>query len=169
MAAWHTQRRTNGGFCLIGNGSCSPMANIGSSTWNCLTYWNAAHPPAGSRTPPPGCTATSTTSRYDVYSYEISQNWLSDQVASTNETGAPQCTGAPATNNRRLMNIAIVNCMSSPVPIQSNAQNVPVAAFGKFFLTHAAPTAGTNKPFAEFRGIIGRGEGVLYDQVQLYR
>ena len=65
---------------------------------------------------------------------------------------------AAATTNRRLMNIAIVNCMSSPVPIQSNAQNVPVAAFGKFFLTHAAPTAGTNKPFAEFRGIIGRGK-----------
>ena len=58
---------------------------------------------------------------------------------------------------------------SSPVPIQSNAQNVPVAAFGQFFLTHAAPVSGTNKPFAEFRGLIGRGNGAIYDQVQLYR
>jgi hypothetical protein len=65
------------------------------------------------------------------------------------------------------MNVAIVNCMSSPVTIQSNAQNVPVAAFGRFFLTHAVTNQ--TRPYAEFRGLIDRGSGTVKDQVQLYR
>ena len=101
---------------------------------------------------------------------EEAQRGRNQTQSNPKEIGAPQCTGATAaTTERRLMNVAIVNCQSSPVPIQSNAQNVPVAAFGSFFLTHAAPVSGTNKPFAEFRGLIGRGNGAIYDQVQLYR
>ena len=66
-----------------------------------------------------------------------------------------------------MLNVAVVNCLSSPVAIQSNAVNVPVAAFGKFFLTHAVTNQ--TKPYAEFRGLLERGDGVIFDQVQLYR
>jgi hypothetical protein len=68
-----------------------------------------------------------------------------------------------------MFNVAVINCASSPVTIQSNAQNVPVAAFARFFLTVAPPEAAQAKPYAEFQGIIQRGEGLINDQVQLYR
>jgi Flp pilus assembly protein TadG len=157
--------------CLIGNANCSPVSNIGVDTWNCLGYWNEAHP--GGVTAPPGCTATASISRYDVYQYEIDNGRTGDQSATTHmpgserETGTPQCTGTTPTADRRIMNVAIVNCMSSPVTIQSNAQNVPVAAFGRFFLTHAVTNQ--TRPYAEFRGLIDRGSGTVKDQVQLYR
>lgn len=145
--------------------TCSP-ANIGGSTWDCLSYWNVSHPTALGNTPPTGCTSTATISRYDVYQYEM--NYLGD-ASGTGETGAPQCSPATAQPNRRIMYVAIVNCGSSPVTIQSNAQNVPAAGFGKFFLTVPVPVASQNKPYAEFLGLVERGDGVIFDQVQLYR
>ena len=171
MAAWHEQWRTAGGSVP------HRQWKLFAARQHWIIYLELhdvlERCSSGGHAAPAGCTATATISRYDVYRYEITQNWLSDPnqtQSNPKEIGAPQCTGATAaTTERRLLNVAIVNCLSSPVPIQSNAQNVPVAAFGSFFLTHAAPTSGTNKPFAEFRGIIGRGNGVLYDQVQLYR
>jgi Flp pilus assembly protein TadG len=150
--------------CFLTN-TCSP-SNIGGSTWDCLTYWNAGHP---GRTPPSGCSGAATISRYDVYQYEISNNYLADANSTTFETGAPQCSPATAKPNRRIIYTAIVNCGSSPVAIQSNAQNVPVAGFAKFFLTVPVPNASQNKPYAEFLGLVERGDGVLFDQVQLYR
>lgn len=148
--------------------TCSP-ANMGSPTWDCQTYWTASHP-AGNA-PPPGCTNAATISRYEVYQYEIASNFHSDAQTVTGETGMPQCSPGTAQANRRILNVAIVNCMSSPVTIQSNATNVPVAAFGRFFLTVPVPTAGTNKPYGEFLGLVERGSGTSSsnDQVQLYR
>jgi hypothetical protein len=154
--------------CLIGNNSCSPQPNIGAANWNCAAYWAGAHP--GIALKPPGCDA-GTTSRFDVYTYELANaarlSDLSGGASGTGETGAPQCSAATAKAGRRIMNVAIVNCKSSPVTIQSNAQNVPVAGFGQFFLTH--PTTNQTKPYAEFRGLIDRGAGTVKDQVQLYR
>jgi Flp pilus assembly protein TadG len=170
----------NGGLgvdsCLLGSSSCSPNENLGASTWNCTAYWNAAHPvglghaaPSGIVDPPGSSSrscANSNVSRYEVYKWENSHNFNGD-LGPNGETGTPQCVPANKKPNRRLMNVAIVNCRSSPVPIQSNAQNVPVAAFGQFFLTHAVTNQ--TKPYAEFVKIINRGDGGLYDQVQLYR
>jgi len=149
------------------NGSCSP-GNLGNGVWDCASYWTASHP---GRAAPAGCTSTATISRYSVYQYEISNNYLGDANTTTGETGAPQCSAATATANRRIIHVAIVNCGSSPVRIQSNATNVPVAAFGKFFLTVPAPTSGTNKPYGEFLGLDQNGDanGFVHDQVQLYR
>jgi Flp pilus assembly protein TadG len=157
--------------------TCSP-ANMGASNWDCQTYWGAAHTanPTALADPPTGCTAAATVSRYDVYQYEIAKNYHTDAQLVTFETGAPQCSAATAQANRRIMNVAIVNCMSSPVTIQSNAQDVPVAAFGRFFLTVPVPVAAQNKPYAEFLGFLERGggggsggNGGLFDHVQLYR
>lgn len=154
--------------CLLTGNNCSPIANVGEPTWDCLTYWNSAHSSAGA---PGGCTATATISRYEVYQYEIDNGLLSDSGSnlSNPETGAPQCTGPTPSAERRFMDVALVNCQSSPVTVQSNATNVPVAAFARFFLTVAVPTSGQVKPYAEFRGILERGQGTIYDQVQLYR
>ena len=156
--------------CFKSN-TCSP-GNMGASTWDCQTYWTATHAanPTAVADPPAGCTAASTISRYELYQYEIAKNYHTDAQPVTGETGAPQCSAATAQTDRRIMNVAIVNCMSSPVPIQSNAQDVPVAAFGRFFLTVPVPVAAQNKPYAEFRGLLKRGEsGGVFDQVQLYR
>jgi len=162
--------------CLQGGGSCSPIANLGAPQWDCATYWSVNHP--SSHAAPAGCTGTASISRFAVYQYEISNNYLSDPNtagttggAATGETGAPLCPGTTGVAGRRLIDVAIVNCGSSPVPIQSNATSVPVAAFGEFFLTVAVPTAGTYKPYAEFTGLVQRGTsgGKLFDEVQLYR
>jgi Flp pilus assembly protein TadG len=163
--------------CLLGSASCLPIANLGAAQWDCQTYWDANHP--STHAAPAGCTTAASITRYSVYQYEISQNYLSDPNTAgatggtgTGETGTPQCTGTTPAAGRRMLNVAVVNCGSSPVAIQSNAQNVPVAGFGKFFFTVAVPTSGTNKPYAEFTGLIERGGGGangIFDQVQLYR
>src|SRR5205807_2387140 len=105
--------------CFLTGSPCSP-SNMGASTWGCAAYWSASHP-AG-HTAPTGCTAAATISRYAVYQYEISQSYLTDP-GPNGETGAPQCSPATAQPNRRIMYTALVNCGSSPVAIQSNAQN----------------------------------------------
>jgi hypothetical protein len=48
-----------------------------------------------------------------------------------------------------------------------NARDVPVAAFGKFFLT--VPAAARAGPYAEFLGLIKATDSVNHDMVQLYR
>ena len=114
--------------CLLGTGNCSPIANLGADTWNCAAYWAAAHPataPDGTSqasTPPPGCTNAAAISRYDVYQYELATGAYNNHKSVVyGETGAPQCAGPTPTANRRIFNVAVINCGSSPVTIQSNA------------------------------------------------
>ena len=68
-------------------------------------------------------------------------NFLSDRSLAA-ETGAPQCA-PPGESNRRIVDAAIINCGSSPVPIHADVQGIPVAAFGRFFLVLPA-NPGTN-------------------------
>ena len=169
---------------MIGaNQSFNPAVSLGNGTWNCAAYWSIAHNQgAGKNSPPVGCSATATISRYDVYRYEL--NFLGDRSPAS-ETGAPQCNPSGAAN-RRLLTFPIVNCGSSPVPVHNTAARVPVAAFGKFFLTLPADT-GTNgnpgrffvtlpadigtsgNPYAEFLGLVGRTDPLSTDMVQLNR
>lgn len=137
---------------------------IGNGIWDCASYWSVAHfRGPGSRLPPRGCTSTATISRYSVYQYEM--NYLSDRSPGV-EIGWPRCNPLAA-RDRRILNAAIINCGSSPVAVTRNARDVPVAAFGRFFLTlPAAPGAG---PYAEFLGLIKPTDRVNHDMVQLYR
>jgi len=48
-----------------------------------------------------------------------------------------------------------------------DAHDVPVAAFGKFFLT--LPAGARAGPYAEFLGLIKPTDNVNHDMVQLYR
>jgi hypothetical protein len=53
------------------------------------------------------------------------------------------------------------------VAVTRHARDVPVAAFGKFFLT--VPAAASAGPYAEFLGLIRPTDSVNHDMVQLYR
>ena len=137
---------------------------IGNGNWDCAGYWSVAHFAGPGKTlPPPGCTSTATISRYSVYQYEM--NYISDRSPGA-EIGAPQCNPL-GIKYRRVLNAAIINCGSTPVAMRSDARNVPVAAFGKFFLT--LPAALGASPYAEFLGLIKPTDSVNHDMVQLYR
>jgi Flp pilus assembly protein TadG len=137
---------------------------IGNGTWDCAGYWSVAHFAGPGKTlPPPGCTDTATISRYSVYQYEM--NYISDRSPAT-EIGAPQCNPL-GIKYRRVLNAAIINCSSNPVTMRSDARNVPVAGFGRFFLT--IPAALGASPYVEFLGLIKPTDSVNHDMVQLYR
>src|ERR1700730_1066977 len=137
---------------------------VGNGIWDCTGYWSVAHfAGPGRDLPPPGCPSTATISRYSVYQYEM--NYISDRSPG-GEIGAPQCNPL-GIKNRRILNAAIINCGSSPVAVTRNARDVPVAGFGKFFLT--VPAAARAGPYAEFLGLIKATDSVNHDIVQLYR
>jgi hypothetical protein len=100
-----------------------------------------------------------------VYQYEL--NFLNDRSVGA-EYGAPQCV-AHGTAGRRVITAAIVNCGSSPVPVLSDAQNIPVAAFGRFFLVLPAENGTNGNPYAEFLGLVKRSDPLSTDMVQLNR
>ena len=148
------------------NGTFDTSVALGNGVWNCAAYWSAAHAVGpGKSSPPPGCTAAATVSRYSVYNYEM--NFLTDRSLSA-ETGAPACA-PPGENNRRVVVAAIVNCGSTPVPVHADAQAVPVAAFGRFFLVWPAEPETNDNPYAEFLGLVPRSDPLSSDLVELYR
>jgi hypothetical protein len=137
---------------------------VGNGIWDCAGYWSVAHfAGPGSNLPPPGCSSTATISRYSVYQYEM--NYISDRSPGW-EIGAPRCNPLRI-RNRRILNAAIINCSSSPVAVTRYARDVPVAGFGKFFLT--VPAADGVGLYAEFLGLIKPTDNVNHDMVQLYR
>jgi hypothetical protein len=92
-------------------------------------------------------------------------NYISDRSPGV-EIGAPQCNPL-GIKNRRVLNAAIINCGSSPVAVKRSARDVPVAGFGRFFLT--VPAAAGTGPYAEFLGLIKPTDSINHDVVQLYR
>src|SRR3974390_1178223 len=137
---------------------------VGTGTWDCASYWSIAHYAGpGRNSPPPGCTSAATISRYSVYQYEF--NYISDRSRGA-EYGDRQCNPS-GIKFRRVLNAAIINCGSSPVIMNNDARNVPVAAFGSFFLTVPAPS-GPNL-YAEFLGLIKPTDPMNPDMFDLYR
>jgi hypothetical protein len=173
---------------------------MGDGNWDFDRYWTTNHTlPDGvsvhSKPQVNGAdaqcgpvTCTNPISRYDVYRHEIlAAAWdptfitnLSGRGATpppaNGETGAPSCS-ASATNDtpdRRIFYAAIVNCKASLPPSLplSGGHNtgVPVAAFGKFFITEPV-TGSQDEIHAELLELVtpGNTNGVNFDQVQLYR
>jgi len=137
---------------------------LGNGTWNCADYWSVAHSTGpGKDLPPQGCTATATISRFSVYQYEM--NYITDRSPGA-ENGNPQCNPL-GIKYRRVLNAAIINCGSNPELMSRNARDVPVAGFGKFFLT--VPAAFGASLYAEFLGLIKPTDNLNHDKVQLYR
>jgi hypothetical protein len=53
--------------------------------------------------------------------------------------------------------------------MHNEAQGVPIAAFGRFFLVLPANPDGNETPYTEFLGLIKRSDTVSSDMVQLNR
>jgi Flp pilus assembly protein TadG len=146
--------------------SLDTSISVGNGTWNCAAYWSTAHfAGPGKNLPPPGCGASATISRYDVYRYEL--NFPTDRSRGA-EFAGPQCA-PPGVANRRIITAAIINCGSSPVPVLNDAHAVPVAGFGKFFLALPALRGTNDNPYAEFVGLVKRSDPLSTDMIQLNR
>jgi hypothetical protein len=145
---------------------------MGNGSWNFATYWQVNHGADG-RTPPviDGTTASNSDppSRYGVYRYEIDQGYVGDRSPG-GESGAPACYGGGVLSDvpdRRVLHSAIVNCQS--LGLVGGAQtNVPVAAFGKLFLTLPLQRSQTDL-YVELIGLVKPGDDGNFEMVQLYR
>jgi Flp pilus assembly protein TadG len=145
---------------------------MGNGDWDFETYWQVNHGADGRPTPViNGATASNSSppSRYAIYRYEIEQGYVSDRSPG-GETGAPACYGGGTLSevpDRRVLEAAIINCQSMGLAGEGLTR-VPVAAFGKFFLT--LPLASTQTDlYVELVGLIKPGDGGNFDLVQLYR
>lgn len=137
---------------------------VGNGIWDCAGYWKVAHYVGpGKNFPPLGCTSTATISRYSVYLYEM--NYMGDRSVGA-EFAAPQCNPL-GSKYRRVLDAAIINCGSITEAMTSDARNIPVAGFGKFFLT--LPAVSNAGLYAEFLGLIKPTDSLNHDMVQLYR
>jgi Flp pilus assembly protein TadG len=145
---------------------------MGAGDWDFSTYWQVNHSGDG-RSPPVinGAPASNTNppSRYDVYRYEIDQGYVADRSPG-GESGTPACykgSGLSDVPDRRILHAAVVNCQS--LGLNAGARfDVPVAAFGKFFLTLPLSRSQTDL-YAETVDLVKPGDEVNFDLVQLYR
>ena len=151
------------------------LRSMGEGNWDFDTYWQVNHGDSGLPPTLNGGAASNADvpSRYRVYLHEIKQGLVAD-VSLGGESGAPACYSGDdlsGTPDRRILYAAIVNCQSLRLvdDAQSDAQsNVPVAAFGKFFLT--LPLARSQIDlYVEMVGLVRPGDVVSFDVVQLYR
>jgi Flp pilus assembly protein TadG len=161
---------------------------FGNGNWDCANYWALNHTAAA----PSGCTSSNpTVSRYQVYRYEIANalvgDWSGNGLANTSghtgngESGAPLCAAASSVSgvdtstggkDRRVILVAIINCLAQSGLITGGqtANNVPVAEFGKYFITQPVNADGTNSYlYGEMTGLVGPSDARIYNQVQLYR
>jgi hypothetical protein len=163
---------------------------MGNGQWDCQGYWTKNHTAnlpmvlAGGQTGVCGDAVATTWSRYNVYRYEIEQglidDWSGNHVPNgTGESGAPHCAGpgngvdeTTGKTDRRLIIVPIINCLANgPFPPGANATDVPVAAFGNFFMTQpvGADHDNTNPLYGELTGQTTAANADIYVPVQLYR
>jgi hypothetical protein len=145
---------------------------MGNGDWDFATYWQVNHGADGRPAPViNGAVASNASppSRYAVYRYEIEHGYVADRSPG-GETGAPACYsgGAPSdAQDRRVLYAAIINCQSMGLAGEG-LTNVPIAAFGKFFLTLPLARSQTDL-YVELVGMVKPGDGVDFEMVQLYR
>lgn len=170
-------------------GTCTPLdpANpadagmLGDGIWHPDTYWAANHLVPGSSPPvarpfPTGAdvpwtsSGTNAATRYEIYRYEIDHGMIADKSTS-GDTGTPLCGEAPVSiPDRRILYGAILDC--SELALSGNQTDVPVRAFGSFFITE--PIKSGKEIYVELVDITGKGgrgtlDNFLRDEAQLYR
>ena len=149
-----------------------PSGRMGAGDWDFNTYWQVNH--GGDGRPPPtanGAPANNANppTRYEVYRYEIEQGFVADRSAG-GESGAPACYGGGNLSDqpdRRILYAAVINCQSLGLDAGAHG-NIPVAAFGKFFLTLPLSRSQTDL-YVEIFDLVKPGDHVNLDLVQLYR
>ena len=160
----------------IGTASCTSVDTLpdrlGDGVWPFDTYWNTNWP-AG--TNPNHTVATvraacgDNPSRYCVYKYELDH---SGELAPNAELTSPQCNTSSQSPDRRLLYVAVVDCVANEV--SGGGGTYPVQVFASMFLTSPAGGPPDADIYAEFVDISSAyGEGTLSkfqrDQPQLYR
>ena len=161
----------------------SPANRFGNGQWDCAGYWAAAHAATGHPIPG-GCGNPATITRYDLYRYEIDNNYFPKENASPvyNEDAEPTCykeTVPPTPTDpderrfdRRILTFAVMNCLEHGV--SGNATGVPVEAYVTGFMTEAVVGPPDDELYLEVVGSDAPGnEGavpvVLKDWVELVR
>ncbi|MES0043309.1 pilus assembly protein TadG-related protein [Mesorhizobium sp. M0091] len=148
---------------------------MGDGNWNFSGYWStnfhsAAYPASWDTTKP---------TRYEVYRYEISAGLVSS-ASTGGEVGTPSAACQPpvTTIDRRLIYGAILNCNALEAAgndLSGHSTNLPVEAFGSFFLTEPVPSASDDASvmveLVDVTGGAGQGTlaNFLRDEAQLYR
>lgn len=131
-APWPNGAGGSGGSGCINVGG-SPRA--GDTNWDRWNYWTTNHPgdPA-----PPGYAGMT---RYEVYRYEI-ENAPPGVAVTPHETGAPTCsTSTPigsSVRDRRVVQLAVVNCIENQAALLDPEADIPVEAFAEVFLSEPA-------------------------------
>jgi len=164
-------------------------STFGNGQWDCESYWRINHagaaPPANMDNLGGVCSnaANTTVSRYAVYLYENQDNTRISQYSlpgidnKGGENGSPHCNGSgvgPSANqtDRRVIFSAVINCLahSDIITGGQTANNIPVAGFGKFFMSQPVGADGTSYIYGEMSGLVGSLDQVrMLNQVQLYR
>ncbi|TIW00381.1 MAG: hypothetical protein E5V85_04170 [Mesorhizobium sp.] len=169
-------------------GYSDKIANA-STFW--ASYWSVNHGGAAFPSIPSSSHPTSTTqpaSRYDVYKYEVANNLVGDKSKSpTKESGTPSCFKGDtptADPDRRLLNLAIVDCIANQAKINGHTQLKPDGYASVFLNTPVQKqdnskddedTSAAEKPISleivDVDGPLGNGslDKALRNEAQLYR
>jgi hypothetical protein len=150
-------------------------ADFGDGRWARQQYWETNHPPGDD--PPAGyidgASPIGGWTRYQTYRYEIENQQVSIPM---DEQGAPACSTQmpdPDRNrDRRVLNIAVVNCTENAAGI---GPETPVKAYAQIFLTGPVgntawsnatrngltwPTIGNDEIFFEIIGVMSPTDAI---------
>jgi hypothetical protein len=152
-------------------GSCPTTlpARLGDGNWDRATYWSVNHP--GVPMPPELAGAA----RYDFYRYEIDNAMIPNNVATGGENGNPQCySGSTPPNDnpdRRVLYMAVINCIEQGPLTGGSNPDVEVERFMKMFVTEPVDSGRETDIWLEFVDEVrpGADDGVLHDQIELVR
>lgn len=131
---------------------------FGEGDWNCEQYWTGNFP-STEVDMPTGCTSAATGfTRYQMYQYEIA-NGLAQ---------APLYNTANALPDRRILYIAVINCVAEGL---AGRDTVMAVNFIKLFLTEPVNEPTGVEIVGEIVDVVELGvdDTVLHDIVQLYR
>ncbi|MGX8009966.1 TadE/TadG family type IV pilus assembly protein [Mesorhizobium sp. ORM8.1] len=147
-------------------GCCAQAGVPGSGLWNFTGYWSVNHGNASTSGVLTACGANP--SRYCVYKYEVNNPTLK----SGQEKTAPQCNTTTQSADRRLLYVAVVDCVNNSV--KGGNQTLPVQAFASMFVTEPAGGPPDANIYAEIEDIsTSVGQGTLKklqrNEAQLYR
>ncbi|RWB79161.1 MAG: hypothetical protein EOQ50_05000 [Mesorhizobium sp.] len=148
---------------------------MGDGNWDLSTYWSTNF---ASASRPSSWNATKPT-RYEVYKYEQSAGLVGTASAGGEVGTPPNACQPPVTSvDRRLLYGAILNCNALEAAgndLSGHSTNLPVEAFGSFFLTEpvasASDDASVMVELVDVTGANGQGtlNNFLRDEAQLYR
>lgn len=135
-----------------------PANRFGNGSWNCSAYWSANFSGSGVAKPAACTAATSGYTRFAMYEYEIANglrlrapaNWANELA------------------DRRVIYVAVVNCLDENV---HGTVTVPPLTYLRVFLTEPVGEPTGVEIIGEVLDVVqvGEDDGVLHDNVQLYR